>query len=169
MIGCGSIGEIVDGVRSGARKAETVLDALLADIQSRDPCLNCFTSVMFETARAQARHVDDEVQAGKPVGPLAGAPFAVKDLFDVQGRATHAGSKILADAAPADQDAIIVQRLKSAGAVLVGTLNMDEFAYGFSTENAHYGPTRNPHDPSRIAGGSSGGSAAAVAAGRAAF
>jgi AtzE family amidohydrolase len=163
------IDEIVQGVRSGARKAETVLDELLADIQSRDPGLNCFTSVMSDPAHAQARRIDDEVKAGRRVGPLAGAPFAVKDLFDVQGRVTHAGSRILADAAPADRDAVVVQRLKAAGAVLVGTSNMDEFAYGYSTENAHYGPTRNPHDPSRTAGGSSGGSAAAVAAGLASF
>lgn len=158
------IDQIADAVSSGARKAEVIVGAFLADIAARNPALNCFTSVMSETARAQARQIDEDVASGKQVGPLAGTPFAVKDLFDVQGRVTHAGSKILADAAPAQQDATVIRRLKSAGAVLVGTLNMDEFAYGFSTENAHYGPTRNPHDLSRIAGGSSGGSAAAVSA-----
>ena len=161
----GRLADIADDVRSGARKALSIVDDVLADIERRNPGLNAFTSVMPEAARAHARRIDDDVEAGKPVGPLAGTPFAVKDLFDVQGRVTPAGSKILLEAAPAGQDAVVVQRLKSAGAVLVGTLNMDEFAYGFSTENAHYGPTRNPHDPSRIAGGSSGGSAAAVAAG----
>jgi Asp-tRNA(Asn)/Glu-tRNA(Gln) amidotransferase A subunit family amidase len=98
------------------------------------------------------------------VGPLAGVPFAVKNLFDVEGVTTIAGSKIRRDAAPAAHDATAVQRLTAAGAVLIGALNMDEFAYGFVTENAHDGPTRNPHDLARIAGGSSGGSAAAVAA-----
>src|SRR5262249_25913245 len=98
-------------------------------------------------------------------GPLAGVPFAVKNLFDVAGVTTLAGSKINADRAPANRDATAVGRLRASGAVLVGALNMDEYAYGFSTENTHYGATRNPHDPSRIAGGSSGGSAAAVAAG----
>ena len=91
-------------------------------------------------------------------------PFAAKNLFDIAGVTTLAGSKINADNAPATRDATAVARLRTAGAVLVGALNMDEYAYGFSTENTHYGPTRNPHDPSRIAGGSSGGSAAAVAA-----
>ncbi len=157
--------EIASGVRTGARTALSIVDDVLADIEKRNAGLNAFTSVRSEAARADARRIDAEVRAGRRVGPLAGTPFAVKDLFDVQGRVTHAGSKILLDAAPAERDALVVQRLRAAGAVLVGTLNMDEFAYGFSTENAHYGPTRNPHDPSRIAGGSSGGSAAAVAAG----
>ena len=92
-------------------------------------------------------------------------PFAVKNLFDIEGVTTLAGSIIDADLPAAGEDAVAVAKLKAAGAVLVGALNMDEFAYGFVTENAHYGPTRNPHDPARIAGGSSGGSAAAVAAG----
>jgi len=99
-------------------------------------------------------------------GPLAGKSFAAKDLFDVAGHVTLAGSKINADdGLIAAQDATLVARLKAAGAVLAGMTNMDEYAYGFATENAHYGPTRNPHDTTRIAGGSSGGSAVAVAAG----
>jgi 1-carboxybiuret hydrolase len=92
-------------------------------------------------------------------------PFAVKSLFDVKGIPTLAGSKINADLPPAEADATAIRRLEDAGAVLVGTLNMDEYAYGFTTENAHYGVTRNPHDKNHVAGGSSGGSAAAVAAG----
>jgi aspartyl-tRNA(Asn)/glutamyl-tRNA(Gln) amidotransferase subunit A len=97
--------------------------------------------------------------------PLAGVPFAVKDLFDVRGLPTTAGAAMRVDAPPALADAQVVRRLKQAGAVLVGTTNMDEFAYGFATVNARFGTTCNPHDPQRLAGGSSGGSAAAVAAG----
>jgi AtzE family amidohydrolase len=92
-------------------------------------------------------------------------PFAVKNLFDIAGLTTLAGSKINAGHPPAAKDATVVARLRGAGAVLLGALNMDEYAFGFTTENTHYGPTRNPHDPSRVAGGSSGGSAAAVAGG----
>ena len=93
-------------------------------------------------------------------------PFAVKNLFDVAGLTTLAGAKIERDKPPAATDALLVQRLSNAGAVLLGALNMDEYAYGFTTENSHFGPTRNPHDLTRVAGGSSGGSAAAVAAGQ---
>ncbi len=98
-------------------------------------------------------------------GPLKGVRFAVKDLFDIEGFATTAGAKMRIDAAPANRDAEVVARLKAAGARLVGTLNMDEYAYGFATINAHFGTTKNPYDLERLAGGSSGGSAAAVAAG----
>src|SRR6185436_14661022 len=97
-------------------------------------------------------------------GPLAGVPFAVKNLFDIAGVVTLAGSKIHADRPPATRDATAVAALRGAGAILVGALNMDEYAYGFTTENTHYGPTRNPRDLTRVAGGSSGGSGAAVAA-----
>ncbi|MFT4199013.1 MAG: AtzE family amidohydrolase, partial [Pseudoxanthomonas sp.] len=112
-----------------------------------------------------AARVQASLDGGRDGGALAGAPFAVKDLFDVAGLATTAGAAIRAGAAPAAHDAALVRRLVDAGAILVGTANMDEFAYGFATVNAHYGTTRNPHDPARLAGGSSGGSAAAVAAG----
>jgi AtzE family amidohydrolase len=98
-------------------------------------------------------------------GPLTGRPAAVKDLFDVAGVTTIAGSKLFSGRPPATADATAVRRLRAAGGRLIGCTNMDEFAYGFSTENSHYGPTRNPHDRNRIAGGSSGGSAAAVASG----
>ena len=98
-------------------------------------------------------------------GPLNDVPFAAKDLFDIAGRPTLAGSIINRDAAPATRDATAVARLEAAGATCIAIANMDEYAYGFSTENAHYGATCNPHDPARIAGGSSGGSAAAVAGG----
>ncbi|WP_022970621.1 AtzE family amidohydrolase, partial [Xanthomonas maliensis] len=98
-------------------------------------------------------------------GALAGVPYVVKDLFDIAGQVTTAGAQVRAHCPPASRDAAVVQRLADAGAVLVGTANMDEFAYGFATVNAHYGATANPHDPLHLAGGSSGGSAAAVAAG----
>ncbi|MGB7444542.1 MAG: AtzE family amidohydrolase, partial [Coleofasciculaceae cyanobacterium] len=105
------------------------------------------------------------IAQGKNPGPLAGVPFAVKNLFDIANLTTLAGSIINAENPPATRDATAISKLKQAGAILVGALNMDEYAYGFVTENSHYGATPNPHDPTRIAGGSSGGSAAAVAAG----
>ncbi|WP_245333509.1 AtzE family amidohydrolase, partial [Bradyrhizobium guangdongense] len=100
--------------------------------------------------------------AGKKVGPLAGVPFAVKNLFDVAGLSTRAGSKINRDLAPAKRDATLIERMEAAGAVLVGALNMGEYAYDFTGENVHDGPSRNPHDTTRMTGGSSGGSGSAV-------
>lgn len=160
-----SVVEIAGEVRAGRVTARAVTEATLSRIQRLDGDINAFTAVTAERALAAAEAVDAEIAAGRAVGPLAGVPFAVKNLFDIQGLPTLAGSKIRRKAAPPSQDATLVQRLTAAGAVLVGALNMDEFAYGFVTENAHDGPVRNPHDPTRIAGGSSGGSAAAVAAG----
>lgn len=142
--------------------AVAAVQASLARIQATDPKVNAFTAVLAQRALARAEALDRE---GRPA-PLAGVPFAVKNLFDVDGIATLAGSKIERGRAPPKRDAVLVRRLEAAGAVLVGALNMDEYAYGFTTENTHEGPTRNPHDLSRISGGSSGGSAAAVAAGQ---
>jgi len=156
-------------VRAREISATEIANAHIARIQKFDSALNCFTDTSFSRARAEAAAVDAKLAAGIDPGPLAGVPIAVKNLFDVGGLSTRAGSKILRDAPPATADAPVLARLTRAGAVLLGALNMDEFAYGFVTENAHDGPTRNPHDPSRIAGGSSGGSAAAVAAGFAAI
>ena len=102
---------------------------------------------------------------GANLGPLAGAPFAVKNLYDIEGLSTRAGSKINRDRAPAGADATLIARLEAAGGILVGALNMGEYAYDFTGENAHDGPSRNPHDLERMTGGSSGGSAAAVAGG----
>jgi aspartyl-tRNA(Asn)/glutamyl-tRNA(Gln) amidotransferase subunit A len=155
-------------VRTRQVSAREVLDAHIARLEARDPVLNCFTATTFTRARTEAAKVDAKVAAGEDPGAFAGVPIAVKNLFDVQGLTTIAGSKILRDAPPAAADAPLLAKLTSAGALLLGALNMDEFAYGFVTENAHDGPTRNPHDITRIAGGSSGGSAAAVAAGLAA-
>ncbi len=156
---------IAQGVKSGALKAVDHTASVLAGIQARNPDCNAFIEVTQARALAEAGKVDEAVAAGRDPGPLAGVPFAVKNLCDVRGISTLAGSKINRELPPARADATLIQRLNAAGAVLVGTLNMDEYAYGFSTENTHYGATRNPHDLSRVAGGSSGGSASAVSAG----
>ncbi|MBE9113655.1 AtzE family amidohydrolase, partial [Nodosilinea sp. LEGE 07298] len=152
-------------VKAGKLSASTVVDAALADIATRNPSVNCFTEVTADRARSQAQAIDSAIDAGQDPGPLAGVPFAVKNLFDIEGITTLAGAKLNQSNPPAVQDATAIARLQQAGAVLVGALNMDEYAYGFVTINAHFGTTPNPHDPSRMAGGSSGGSAAAVAAG----
>ena len=152
-------------VRAGSVTASSVVQAALSRIDARNGACNAFTAVVAERAMAQARAIDADVQAGGDPGVLAGVPFGVKNLYDVAGLTTLAGSRIAASAPAASRDATLVRRLCAAGAVLVGATNMDEYAYGFSTQNSHYGATRNPHDPERIAGGSSGGSAAAVAAG----
>ncbi|WP_013321574.1 Asp-tRNA(Asn)/Glu-tRNA(Gln) amidotransferase GatCAB subunit A [Gloeothece verrucosa] len=154
---------LADSIRSGKTKATTIIKETLQQINKRNLTLNCFTTVTAETALIQARQIDSELEQGKPLGPLCGVPFAVKNLFDIAGVVTLAGSKINADNPPAIREATAITRLKQAGAILVGALNMDEYAYGFVTENSHYGATPNPLDRKRISGGSSGGSAAAVA------
>jgi len=156
---------ISTAVQSGEVSAKAVISEALERIAVQNLALNCFTAVMTEQAIANAVRVDEAIAAGQNPGLLAGVPFAVKDLFDIEGLTTLAGSKINRENPPATQDATLVVRLKQAGAICVGALNMDEYAYGFVTENSHYGATHNPYDLSRIAGGSSGGSAAAVAAG----
>ena len=157
--------QIARSVASGQVSALEVARSMLDRIKQRNPTWNAYTEVTRERALAEAGAVDVARARGERLGPLAGVPYAVKNLFDIVGLTTLAGSKINRDRAPASADATAIQRLRAAGAVLTGALNMDEYAYGFSTENTHYGPSRNPHDLSRVAGGSSGGSAAAVAAG----
>ena len=157
--------DIARKIRSKKLSATASTKAALEQIRLHNPAFNCFTAVLEQQALQQSEEIDRRIAAGQDPGPLAGVPFAVKNLFDVAGITTLAGSKIYATRPPAQRDATAVERLKNAGAVLVGALNMDEYAYGFTTENTHYGPTRNPHDTERVAGGSSGGSAAAVAAG----
>jgi aspartyl-tRNA(Asn)/glutamyl-tRNA(Gln) amidotransferase subunit A len=152
-------------VRARRTTAEALVDEGLARIAADDERLNAFTAVFDARAHETARRVDAAVAAGGDPGPLAGVPFAAKNLFDVSGVVTRAGAKITADDPPAVRDAELIRRFEAAGAVLVGVTNMDEFAYGFVTENAHDGATANPHDRTRSAGGSSGGSAAAVASG----
>lgn len=156
---------IATAVRSGRVSAVEIARHTLDCIVTKDVRLNSFTAMTAERAIAEATAVDAKIAASIDPGPLAGIPYAVKNLFDIQGLTTLAGSKINAANPPAAADSMAVRRLTGAGAVLVGALNMDEYAYGFTTENSHYGPTANPWDPTRIAGGSSGGSAAAVAAG----
>ena len=156
---------IAENVLSGKVSAVDITQAALTKIAINNQELNCFTTITTETALQNAENIDKEIAEGKNPGVLAGVPFAVKNLFDIAGLTTLAGAKINAENSPATQDATAIKRLKKAGAVLVGALNMDEYAYGFVTENAHYGATHNPHDLNRVAGGSSGGSAAAVAGG----
>jgi amidase/aspartyl-tRNA(Asn)/glutamyl-tRNA(Gln) amidotransferase subunit A len=156
---------IAAAVRARQLRARDVVESALQRIATVDPVVNSFTDVLGERARAEAERVDAAVAAGRNPGPLAGVPFAVKNLFDVAGIRTLAGSKIYRERPIAARDAAAVRALSRAGAVLVGALNMDEYACGFTTENTHYGPTHNPHDLARVAGGSSGGSGAALAAG----
>lgn len=164
-----TLGQTVQAVASGAHSAAAVLESCIARIEATDARVNAFTGTRFDAARALAASVDAQRAQGKPLGPLAGVPFAVKNLFDIEGEVTLAGSTVNRSHRPATANAVLVQRLMDAGAVLVGSLNMDEFAYGFTTENTHYGPTRNPHRLDFSAGGSSGGSGAAVAAGQVPF
>ncbi|HEY7845602.1 MAG TPA: AtzE family amidohydrolase, partial [Bradyrhizobium sp.] len=157
-----SASEIVKAVSSRKMSALEVMEQALARIARHDDILNAFTDVTADRARARARAIDAAIEAGRNVGPLAGVPFAVKNLFDVKGLPTRAGSKINRDLAPVGRDATLIERMEAAGAVLVGALNMGEYAYDFTGENVHDGPSRNPHDPTRMTGGSSGGSGSAV-------
>lgn len=161
---------MADAVRGGAVSATALVQASLARIEATDGRVNAFTDRTQRRALQRAAALDAQLVGGDAdqarALPLLGVPFAVKNLFDIEGLSTLAGSKIERDSPPAKADATLVQRLEAAGAVLVGALNMDEYAYGFTTENSHVGPVRNPHDLTRIAGGSSGGSGAAVAAGQ---
>jgi 1-carboxybiuret hydrolase len=159
-----SAADIAAAVTAGRVTVAAVIEDALARIAARN-ALNAFTAVLAERARAKARALDEARGKGVPLGPLAGVPFAVKNLFDVAGLPTLAGSKINRERSPAARDATLIERLEAAGAVLVGALNMGEYAYDFTGENVHDGPSRNPHDLTRMTGGSSGGSAAAVAGG----
>jgi AtzE family amidohydrolase len=157
--------ELAGAIRRKEISASAVLETVLERIALYQPKLNAFRVVLADRARREAAGVDAAIAAGQDPGPLAGVPYGAKDLFDVAGHPTAAGSKINLDSAAATADGVLVARMRAAGAVLLGVQNMDEYAYGFTTENAHYGAVRNPHDTTRSAGGSSGGSAASVAAG----
>jgi 1-carboxybiuret hydrolase len=158
-------GHLAAEVTAGRLKALEIVEVTLARIRARDPLLNSFTAVTEQRARERACALDEARASGKPLGPLAGVPFAVKNLFDIAGLPTIAGSKINREKEPARRDAALIERLEHAGAVLVGALNMGEYAYDFTGENIHDGPSRNPHDFKRMTGGSSGGSGGAVAGG----
>ncbi len=157
--------EIAPAVASGITSALAVVEDALARITERNPVLNAFTAVTAERARSRARAIDAAAAKKQTLGALAGVPFAVKNLFDISGFATVAGSRINRAHTPAKRDAALIERLEAAGAVLVGALNMGEYAYDFTGENVHDGPSRNPHDTTRMTGGSSGGSGGAVAGG----
>ncbi len=158
--------EVAAAVSSGAMSATQSLDASLQRIAALNPTLNAFTDIVAERARRRAAVIDAQ---GGQAGPLSGVVVAAKNLFDVAGLPTRAGSKINRDRAPAAADATLIQKLEASGAILAGALNMGEYAYDFTGENAHDGASRNPHDPEHMSGGSSGGSASAVASGMAAI
>jgi 1-carboxybiuret hydrolase len=156
---------IAVAVASGHATAVSVVEGALARILERDPLLNSFTAVTEQRARRRAEALDAARAKGERLPPLAGVPFAVKNLFDVAGLSTLAGSKINRDCPPATRDAALIERLEAAGAILVGALNMGEYAYDFTGENIHDGASHNPHDINRMSGGSSGGSGSAVGGG----
>jgi aspartyl-tRNA(Asn)/glutamyl-tRNA(Gln) amidotransferase subunit A len=152
-----------EDLANGRTKAAEVAAGYYERIEAKNPRLNVFLSLTKERALAQAERMDALAAKGDPLPPLAGLPVAIKDVLVMQGAPATAGSKILKGYHP-PYDATAVARLEAAGAVLLGKLNCDEFAMGSSNENSAYGPVRNPVDPERVPGGSSGGSAAAVAA-----
>ncbi len=158
--------ELARAIAAGAVSAREVVEASIARIEATNGQVNAFTGKSYVRARQEADRVDARRLRGEVLPPLAGVPYAVKNLFDIEGEVTLAGSIVNRTHAPAGEDAFLVARMRAAGALLLGSLNMDEYAYGFTTENTHYGPCHNPHDLSRVAGGSSGGSGAAVAAGQ---
>ena len=159
-----SISEAAELLRQKKISPVDLATACLDRIERLNPMLNAFITVTHESAMAEARVAEDEIQRGEWRGPLHGIPIGLKDLIDTAGVRTTCGSALFADRVPSE-DAEVVQRLKRAGAVLLGKQNLQEFAYGGTSASSHFGPVHNPWNPKLIAGGSSGGSAAAVAAG----
>ena len=159
----GSIADLAGSVRSGAVTAVEVVEAALDAADATQPVLNAFTLIDRDRALERASAIDRRVADGNDPGPLTGVPIALKDLIDQSGIATTNGASF--EATVPARSAVVVDRLEAAGAVIIGRTGLHEFAYGFTSENPHFGPVRNPWDPSLSPGGSSGGSAAAVAAG----
>ncbi|MDP2355710.1 MAG: AtzE family amidohydrolase [Beijerinckiaceae bacterium] len=157
--------DLTDDFKAGRATARRHVEASLARIAAYDTRVNAFTDVLADRALARADMLDAARSRGEALGPLAGVPFAVKNLFDAEGVPTRAGSRINVDKGLSRADATLIRKLEAAGAILIGCLNMGEYAYDFTGENAHYGPSHNPHDLARMTGGSSGGSGACVAAG----
>src|SRR5271156_2462966 len=161
-----SISEVVDAVRHAKPSATELAELCLAEIEAQNPAINAYLTLSRERALTNAAAIDRLAAQGRPLPPLAGDPVGIKDVLVMKGSPATAGSRILEGYRP-PYDATVVERLEAAGAVLVGKLNCDEFAMGSSTENSGYGPVHNPVALDRVPGGSSGGSAAAVAAGMA--
>src|SRR6201993_1128328 len=164
MSGLTTISAVREAIAAKKVSAREVAADYFKRIAARNGELNAFLMVCEERAHKQADRVDEQVAAGKPLGPLAGVPVAIKDVISTRGIATTCGSKILEHYVP-PYDATAVTRLEAAGAVILGKTNCDEFAMGSSNENSAYGPVKNPEALDRVPGGSSGGSAAVVAAG----
>lgn len=160
-----SIADIQQSLAAGDLSASDIARQTLTAIEQINPQINAWTTVTAARMLDEAQRIDTLRQNGQPLPPLAGIPYAVKNLFDVAGHTTLAGAELFSQRPAATEDSRAVRQLRQAGGLLSGMVNMDAYAYGFTTENSHYGATRNPHDLTRIAGGSSGGSAAAVAAG----
>jgi AtzE family amidohydrolase len=157
--------ECASAFSKGEISAGEIATVCLERISHANPSLNAYIEITNERAQAEAKLLDAARLRGETKFPLGAVPYAVKNLFDVEGITTLAGAKLYANNPPARRDARLVKSLQGAGGLLTGTLNMDAYAYGFTTENTHYGSTHNPRDLSRSAGGSSGGTGAAVAAG----
>ncbi len=160
-----SIQTLQRAIQQGEISALEVAKQTLQAVEQHNPALNAWTEMTGPRMLKEASAIDAQRQRGETLPPLAGIPYAVKNLFDVAGHTTLAGASLFSDRPAARADAFAVDKLRRSGALLSGMLNMDAYAYGFTTENSHYGATHNPRDLSRVAGGSSGGSAAAVAAG----
>ncbi|WP_343554476.1 AtzE family amidohydrolase [Pantoea sp.] len=160
-----SITQLQQALSQGEISARDIAQSTLTAIEQHNPAINAWTEVTGQRMLREAEQIDQQRQRGESLPPLAGIPYAVKNLFDVAGHSTLAGASLFSERAVAREDAWAVSKLRQSGALLSGMLNMDAYAYGFTTENTHYGATHNPRDLSRVAGGSSGGSAAAVAAG----
>src|SRR5688572_9253791 len=159
-----TIAEMAPKIAAGKITSEKITENCLATIADLNPKLNAFITVTADEALARARQADKEIAGGRHLGPLHGIPLSLKDLIDCKGTPTTAGSLVRKDVVAAS-DAPVARRLREAGAVFVGKTNLHEFAFGTTTEDSGFGAARNPHDPSRSPGGSSGGSAIAVATG----